>query len=227
MEDSPRKVIARDDWEKMLNAVHIRKQDMNKLVMNFLVHEGYDKAARDFFEESGTQPDINVETMPTRAAVKWAILSRKLEEAYKILLSSYPQVFEHNTLPLFHVQQQRYIELIRNGMDEEALEFGQEYLLPCVETNPELQKEVERSSALLAFKDPSNYPVGELLGRSHLLETVNEVNVAILAFEGHNEKDPKLVDLLKKLIWVQEELHKKAAYPHINLSSGILEDPVI
>lgn len=52
---SSKKVITRDDWEKKLNDVKIRKEDMNKLVMNFLVTEGYVDAAEKFRMESGTE----------------------------------------------------------------------------------------------------------------------------------------------------------------------------
>ena len=50
-----KKVITREEWEKKLNDVKIRKEDMNKLVMNFLVTEGYVDAAEKFRMESGTE----------------------------------------------------------------------------------------------------------------------------------------------------------------------------
>lgn len=50
-----KKVITREEWEKKLNDVKIRKEDMNKLVMNFLVTEGYVDAAEKFQKESGTE----------------------------------------------------------------------------------------------------------------------------------------------------------------------------
>ena len=49
-----KKVITREEWEKKLNDVKIRKEDMNKLVMNFLVTEGYVDVAEKFKTESGT-----------------------------------------------------------------------------------------------------------------------------------------------------------------------------
>lgn len=49
-----KKVITREEWEKKFNDVKIRKEDMNKLVMNFLVTEGYVEAAEKFRMESGT-----------------------------------------------------------------------------------------------------------------------------------------------------------------------------
>lgn len=52
---SSKKVITREEWEKKLDEVNIRKEDMNKLVMNFLVTEGYVDAAEKFQMESGTE----------------------------------------------------------------------------------------------------------------------------------------------------------------------------
>lgn len=40
--------------------------------------------------------------------------------------------------------------------------------------------------------------------------------------------DPKLPSLLKMLIWAQNQLDEKAAYPRINdLSTAMLEDPTV
>jgi len=50
-----KKVITREEWEKKLDNVKIRKEDMNKLVMNFLVTEGFVDAAEKFRKESGTE----------------------------------------------------------------------------------------------------------------------------------------------------------------------------
>lgn len=50
-----KKVITREEWERKLKDVKIRKEDMNKLVMNFLVTEGYVEAAEKFRVESGTE----------------------------------------------------------------------------------------------------------------------------------------------------------------------------
>lgn len=55
LQSTSKKVITREEWEKKLNDVKIRKEDMNKLVMNFLVTEGYVEAAEKFRMESGTE----------------------------------------------------------------------------------------------------------------------------------------------------------------------------
>jgi glucose-induced degradation protein 8 len=48
-------MITRDEWERKLKEVKIRKEDMNRLIMNFLVTEGYVDAAQKFHLESGTK----------------------------------------------------------------------------------------------------------------------------------------------------------------------------
>ncbi|KAL0300733.1 UNVERIFIED_CONTAM: protein GID8 [Sesamum radiatum] len=75
-----KKVITRADWEKKLNDVKVRKEDMNKLVMNFLVTEGYVEAAEKFRLESGTE-HIDLATITDRMAVKKAVQSGNVEDA--------------------------------------------------------------------------------------------------------------------------------------------------
>jgi len=50
-----KKTVSVEEWERKLAAVKVRKEDMNRLVMNFLVTEGYVEAAQIFQTESGTQ----------------------------------------------------------------------------------------------------------------------------------------------------------------------------
>ncbi|KAK6917498.1 CTLH/CRA C-terminal to LisH motif domain [Dillenia turbinata] len=244
-----KKVITREEWEKKLNDVKIRKEDMNKLVMNFLVTEGYVDAAEKFRMESGTEQclnftkgsflldekfgiflnveiaDIDLATITDRMAVKKAVQCGNVEDAIEKVNDLNPEILDTNPQLFFHLQQQRLIELIRNGKVEEALEFAQEELAPRGEENQSFLEELERTVALLAFEDVSSCPVGELLDISQRLKTASEVNAAILTSQSH-EKDPKLPSLLKMLIWAQNQLDEKAVYPRINdLSTAKLEDP--
>ncbi|RWW20229.1 hypothetical protein GW17_00015664, partial [Ensete ventricosum] len=142
------------------------------------------------------------------------------------ILDTNPQLY-------FHLQQQRLIELIRSGKIEEALEFAQEELAPRGEENQSFLEELERTVALLAFEDVKNCPYGELLDVSQRLKTASELNAAILTSQSHEKEsilvaDPKLPSLLKMLIWAQNQLDEKAAYPRINnLTTAALEDPAV
>ncbi|KAK9056323.1 hypothetical protein SSX86_027413 [Deinandra increscens subsp. villosa] len=222
-----KKVIRREEWEKKLNDVKIQKQDMNKLVMNFLVTEGYVDAAEKFRMESGTEPDIDLATITDRMAVKKAVQSGNVEDAIEKVNDLNPEILDTNPQLFFHLQQQRLIELIRNGKVEEALVFAQEELAPRGEENQSFLEELERTVALLAFEDVKNSPVGDLLDISQRLKIASEVNAAILTSQSH-EKDPKLPSLLRMLLWAQNQLDEKAVYPRItNLSAATLEDPAV
>jgi len=226
-ESSSRKLITKDDWVKKLNDVKIRKEDMNKLIMNFLVTEGYVDAAEKFQLESGTEPDTDLGTITDRVAVRKALQNGNVEDAIEKVNDLNPEILDMNPQLFFHLQQQRLIELIRNGKLEEALEFAQEELAPRGEENRVFLEEVERTVALLAFEDPSTSPFGDILDISQRQKTASELNAAILTSQSH-EKDPKLPSLLKMLIWAQNQLDEKASYPHItDFGNATLEDPVL
>lgn len=222
-----KKVITREEWEKKVSDVKVRKEDMNRLVMNFLVTEGYVDVAEKFKSESGTEPDTDLATITDRMAVKQAVQSGDVEVAIERVNDLNPEILDTNPQLFFHLQQQRLIELIRKGKVEEALEFAQEELAPRGEENPTFLEELERTVALLAFEDVTKCPVGELLDISQRLKIASEVNAAILTSQNH-EKDPKLPGLLKMLLWTQNQLDVKAVYPRINnLSTVALEDPAV
>lgn len=60
----------------------------------------------------------------------------------------------------------------------------------------------------------------------HVNQVACELNAALLAMENQ-ESSPKLVGLLKLLLWAQEELDaKKVKFPHLtDLSRGTIEEP--
>jgi hypothetical protein len=46
-------------------------------------------------------------------------------------------------------------------------------------------------------------------------KTASELNAAILASQGQ-EKEPRLLLLLKMMLWAQQQLDEKATYPRIS-----------
>nr|GMD02991.1 glucose-induced degradation protein 8 homolog [Ipomoea batatas]GMD05249.1 glucose-induced degradation protein 8 homolog [Ipomoea batatas] len=160
-------------------------------------------------------------------AIKEAVQRGNVEDAIEKVNDLNPEILDTNPQLFFHLQQQRLIELIRNGKVEEALEFAQEELAPRGEENLGFLEELEKTVALLAFEDVASSPVGELLDVSQRLKTASEINAAILTSQSH-EKDPKLPVLLKLLTWTQNQLGEKVAYPRINdVSTAVLEDPAV
>ena len=106
-------------------------------------------------------------------------------------------------------KQQQLIELIRDHLLEEALQFSQQQL--SVDGDYLQLPELERTLSLLAFDKPEMSPYSDLLHASHRQQLASEVNEAILkeqSGEGEPPK-PKLVSLIKLLLWTQSELDKK------------------
>lgn len=220
-------LIPRDEWEKKLDEVKISKTDLNKLVMNYLVIEGYKDAAERFAVESGLPPTVDLANIEERMNIRNAVQSGDIEEAIERVNDLDPDILDTNPKLFFHLQQQKLIELIRQGRILEAVEFAQEELAPRGEENPEFLEELERTMALLAFEDHSKSPVGDLLDFSQRQKIAAELNSAILACQCQ-EKDPKLPTMLKMLVWAQNQLDDKYLYPKIkNLATAELEDPIL
>jgi hypothetical protein len=220
-----RRKFALEDWErKLAENVNIRKEDMNQLIMNFLVTEGYVDAARIFERESGTVPGIDLSVITDRMEIRKAVQSGQVEEAIDKVNDLNPEILEEQHQLSFHLQQQQLIELIRAGKLEEALEFAQEYLAPQAQECPEFLEELERTVSLLAFDNVKDSPVSDLLDIAQRQKTATELNAAILSSQCQ-EKEPRLPYLLKMMIWAQNQLDPKT-YPRMtNLVDGTLSPP--
>ena len=160
---------------------------LNELVMNYLVIEGYKDAAEKFAKESGTQPPIDLNAIQDRMDIRSAIQSGQIEKAIERVNDLDPEILDTNPQLFFHLQQQRLIELIRNGQTMEALRFAQEELAPRGEEHPEYLEELERTMTLLAFEGNANSPLASLLDYSQRQKTASELNAAILAAQSQKK----------------------------------------
>ncbi|KAG6393952.1 hypothetical protein SASPL_144527 [Salvia splendens] len=212
---SPTKVITREEWEKRLSSLKPKKEDMNKLVMNFLVTEDFVEVAEGFQLETGTQ-------------LKKAVPSGNVEDAIEKVNDLNPEIYCHGFLGfvskpynlIFLSFRCRYWTQTPYSFSSPTAKVDRtDPLAHC------FLEELERTVALLAFEDVSNCPVGDLLDISQRLKTASEVNAAILTSQSH-EKDPKLPRLMKMLLWAQNHLDEMASYPRItDWSTTTLEDP--
>ncbi|KAK6183938.1 hypothetical protein SNE40_002310 [Patella caerulea] len=201
---------------------HVTRADMNKLIMNYLVTEGFKEAAEKFRMESGVQPSVDLDELDDRIKIRQAIHSGNIQDAICLVNQLYPELLDNDRYLYFRLQQQKMIELIRQKEVEAALEYAQIHLSERVEENPEVLSELERTLALLAFEDPESSPFSELLHPSHRQKVASELNAAILEADA----TPKLANLLKLLLWSQDELDKKKEkYPKMtDISKGSIED---
>ncbi|GFR39903.1 hypothetical protein Agub_g408 [Astrephomene gubernaculifera] len=224
-EAGTKKTISLEAWQQKLDSVQVPKEDMNRLIMNFLVTEGYVEAARMFEKESGTPPGVNLDAITDRMEVRRALQGGDVEAAMERVNDLDPEILESQPKLFFHLQQQRLIELIRGGNVEAALDFAQEALAPLAEENSEFLEELERTVALLAFEDSKSSPVGDLMDVAQRQKTASELNAAILHSQAQ-EREPRLPLLLKLLLWAQAQLDERAAYPRVqDLATAQLVPP--
>ncbi|KAG4093792.1 CTLH/CRA C-terminal to lish motif domain-containing protein [Neocallimastix lanati (nom. inval.)] len=191
-----KKVITKEKWESKLSNVSVEKTDLNKLIMNYLVIEGYKDAAEKFSQESGLQPTVDLLYIEERMDIRNTIQSGNIDEAIEKVNDLDPEILDNNPKLYFHLQQQKLIEFIKQGKIMEAIEFAQEELAPRGEENTDKS------------------PVKSLLEHSQRQKTASELNSAILTSQCQ-DRDPRLLSLLKLLSWAQDQLNEKAIYPNI------------
>mmetsp|Transcript_25910 Transcript_25910/g.28814 ORF Transcript_25910/g.28814 Transcript_25910/m.28814 type:complete len:268 (-) Transcript_25910:203-1006(-) len=223
------RIIHTTEWKEILEETRAlrgqnHKQCMNKLVLDYLVTEGYQEAAEHFKTESGTNLDDNFGSLHTRTAVRKAVHGGKIDDAIDRVNKYDPQVLDTRPELYFALQKQRLIELIRSGDVPGALMFAQQELSTRAKLDPDFLQELEKTMALLAFENPlEQSPDAYLLQHSQRQKTASMLNRAVLDSEFKDE-EPKLKRILQRLLWSQQQLvNKSLKFPYIeDLSKGEL-----
>lgn len=221
---SNKRIISTEEWENRLKQIKINKNDLNSLVMNYLVVEGYKDAAEIFSQESNTPTNIhNLDSISDRVQIRSLILQQgKISEAIERVNDLNPEILDNNQNLYFKLQQQQLIELIRLGDLDAALSFAMNELAARGEENQEFLSEIEKTMSLLAFENLKDCPVHCLMEQSQRQKTASELNSAILESQCQ-EKTPKLPNVLKLLLWAQKRLDERVIYPKmINVQTGEL-----
>ncbi len=69
-----------------------RQRDLNRLVMNYLVIEGYKDAAEKFSTEAGVAPSVNLSSIEDRMQIRHAVQSGSVEHAVERVNDLDPEV---------------------------------------------------------------------------------------------------------------------------------------
>ncbi|CAB5198654.1 unnamed protein product [Rhizophagus irregularis] len=110
----------------------------------------------------------------------------------------------------FKLHCQQFIETVRAGNPIEALLFAQTVLTSFPKkkgaNEEKFNAELKIMSALMAYEDPENSPVGSLLAQEHRDRLADEINSAILSFDCH-ASESALERIVKQATLVREYLH--------------------
>jgi len=189
-----------EKWEGTLRRQNVRRRDIDKIVMNYLVVNGYKDVAEAFIKDSGVEPSVPLESISDRMDIRKAVYEGNIPQVIQKLNKINPEILQRHPKLYFLLQQQRLIELIRKSPDNiaESLDFARKELAPRAAENEEFLEEMERVMTLLAFPNPSNTTVRHLLSSERMEKVVNALNTAILTLQCQS-RDPKLLSLLRRL----------------------------
>lgn len=213
-----------DVWMKKLQDFKVDRGEMNKLIMNYLVQEGFKEAAERFRYETGIEPGPQMDLLDDRIKIREAVQSGLIDDAIDMTSNMNPDILDSKPHLYFHLQQQKLIELIREKDTDQALSFAQNVMSELGSENNEFLEELEKTMALLVYEAPETSSFGHLLNPSQRHMVASELNAAILETQ-HQETIPKLAGLLKLLLWTQNELDKKhVKYPKMTeISEGTVK----
>ncbi|KAK6758880.1 hypothetical protein RB195_016234 [Necator americanus] len=181
-------------------------QEMGKLIVDYLISEGYREAAELLCQESGLElPKDDIKNLDARMNIRCAIIEGRLEDALRLVKELCPNLLDENREVRFHLMQQNIIEMIRRGEMEKSLDYAQENLSndPTL-TDSQLDR-LEKTFALLAFEKPAESPFGKLLDQSQRQMVSTEVNGAVLR-ALNRPAAPRLEALLRMIVWAQKQL---------------------
>ncbi|TIA92146.1 hypothetical protein E3P99_00744 [Wallemia hederae] len=214
--------ISTESWSSKLSQLNLSKGQLNKLVLNYLVIEGYTDAADQFSTETGIDLDASNNLIKDRKAIKDFIRSGDIPPAINLINEINPDILDQNTELLFQIQLQQLIEYIRIKDTTKALSFAQNTLSHLATTIPSLLPSLEMALTLLAFNSPESEEyaqatdapphIRQLLSQSQREKVAGMVNKHILDSE-FTANEPDLASVIKLLSWGEKSLASRVSFP--------------
>lgn len=88
-------MIEAEEWARKIKDVKIRKEDMNKLVMNFFVAEEFIEVAAKFQAESGAYPEVDLAVTKKRMEIREAVEAGDVAGAIDKIKDLNPECLGH------------------------------------------------------------------------------------------------------------------------------------
>ncbi|KAL8723553.1 MAG: hypothetical protein Q9225_000188 [Loekoesia sp. 1 TL-2023] len=216
---------SKQPFERRLEDVKLSKTDLNTVIMDYLISEGYPSAAQKFASEANIQPTSGVDSIQERVEIREAIYAGDIQTAIERINELNPLLLERDNALHFALLRLQLVELIRNCTAQPnddatpALDFAQAQLAPRAPTNPQFLEDLERTMTLLIF-DRKDLPpqLATLLEPKLRKDVAQKVNEALLKEQGERTK-AKLYDLVRLRAWSEQKAReaKKDLPEHLGL----------
>jgi len=182
------------------------KSDLNNMVLDYLVYNGYVQSAEKFSKEANLPKNFKDMTLPQRMEIRASILSGNVEEAIEKINDNFPTILDLNPTLHFALLRLQLIEIVRNGdMSKRedimaAINFAAQQLAPRASKDPKFVEDLNYGMCLVVFKDKLQPDVQKLLDKDLRAQIAGKVNDAILV-DANESPENKLLSLLKARLW--------------------------
>jgi hypothetical protein len=199
----------------------VSRDEMNKIILNYLIIEGYHEAVIKFIKETGTKEEFDEELLIKRTRIRTLILSGKINETINEINKINKEILRTNPEIFFDLQKQNLIKIIKENKVDEALDFAQNEIFPLIKEDDALIKELQKLMVLFAYEDFSKSPYKDSGTIDQLKALASKVNKQILIFHKQykskliSKKDLILPSMFKIMFYYQNQLNKSISFPEI------------
>jgi hypothetical protein len=204
-------------FQRKIDDIKPSKTDINFVIMDYLVSEGFPRAAEKFAKEANIQLPLEEESISSRVEIRQAIHAGDIDTAITKINDLNPQILDTDPALHFALLRLQLIELIRactfsaSADITPALSFASSQLAPRAATNPDFLRDLELTMTLLIFL-PATVPLqkelADLLEPSLRRIVASKVNEAILTSMGARG-EARMRSLVRLRHWA--ELKARAA----------------
>ncbi|ETN41907.1 uncharacterized protein HMPREF1541_03846 [Cyphellophora europaea CBS 101466] len=222
-------------------------RDVNNLIMDYLINEGYPSAAEKFAMEANIEQPPDDSNIQLRVQIRDAIHRGDLQQAIELIGEASPELLDQDANLHFSLLRLQLVELIRSSFNAsssktdstavaKAIQFAQQNLAPYATLSPSFKNDLERAMALLivpreSWTQSQQTPtastaqndfgaLSELVDPSLRKKVAKDVNEAILASQGQR-REANIRHLVRTRAWAEQLAREKRVDLPDRLSLGL------
>eukprot|EP00730_Choanoeca_flexa_P018999 TRINITY_DN9266_c0_g1_i1.p1 TRINITY_DN9266_c0_g1~~TRINITY_DN9266_c0_g1_i1.p1 ORF type:complete len:223 (+),score=58.69 TRINITY_DN9266_c0_g1_i1:436-1104(+) len=205
------------DWNAKCQRHKAVSAQLDKLLLDYLLVEGFQDAAECFANEAQLEAESDLSAVAKRMNIRKAVEAGHIETAFDLVNDLNPAIFDANPSLYFQLRLQQLIELVREGKTAESLKFAQEELTPLTRDSDSQLAKVEEAISLLVFAKQDESLSGHLMQQAQRQHLASNINAAILKAEGKSSSS-KLSNMVRLMDWSQERLKPHASFPEMDVT---------
>lgn len=213
--DLKNKVVSFSSWEEERMKIKTSKQEINKLIFNYLILEANKEAVEEFEKETGQSVEYDKELLSMRSEIRKLLLKGNIDLAINMINDIDENILQGNKNLNFELLKLKLVEMIKLNKIEDAIKFAQQSLFPIAIHDEKNLNELKKLMVLLIYDDVNTSPFKEVISDNYVKTVVSCINIEILKSRLQSFH-PSLQILIKLMKWSQKELRDcNVVFPEI------------